>query len=140
MNEGNPCIDYQTIAQNTIAQNTIAQNTIAQNTIAQNRLSSIYKKLKTNHLIQMHTILQLMMLTRILTRIFADTPKTPLGRWATCTTAQQSSLKINYANEDHCGSCGEYMIQKQKQKESEEDYVYYMIESVPDQLSNRKIK
>lgn len=122
MNEGNSGTDYRTNASYTYT------------------LSSIDKKLKTNHPSQSYANLQSNMLTRILARIFTDTPKTPLGRWATCTTAQQTALKTNYANEDHCGSCGEYMIQKREKKDSEEEYLYYMIESVPDQSSTRKIE
>lgn len=69
--------------------------------------------------------------------------KTPLGRW-NLDNHIHTTLKINYANEDHCGSCVEYMVQKQQlqvdktrqqQKEEKEEEMYmYMIgpESLPD--------
>ena len=36
--------------------------------------------------------------------------KNPLGRW-NLDNHTQTKLKINYANEDHCGSCAEYIYQ-----------------------------
>jgi len=42
--------------------------------------------------------------------------KTPLGRWGH-GNHRHAKLKINYANEDHCGSCAEYIIQKKNIKE-----------------------
>ena len=67
--------------------------------------------------------------------------KTPLGRW-NLENHTQTKLKINYANEDHCGSCAEYIVQKQQlqvdktrqQQEKEEEMYIYMIgpEALPD--------
>ena len=67
--------------------------------------------------------------------------KTPLGRW-NLENHTQTKLKINYANEDHCGSCAEYIVQKQQlqvdktrqQQEKEEEMYMYMIgpEALPD--------
>jgi hypothetical protein len=72
---------------------------------------------------------------------FRKQVKTPLGRW-NLDNHTHTTLKINYANEDHCGSCAEYMIQKQQlqidktrqqQKEEEEMYMYMIgPESLPD--------
>ena len=73
--------------------------------------------------------------------------KTPLVRW-NLENHTQTKLKINYANEDHCGSCAEYIVQKQQlqvdktrqqQKEEKEEEMYmYMIghEALPDQPRN----
>lgn len=73
--------------------------------------------------------------------------KTPLGRWTIHDNLLHTKLKINYANEDHCGSCAEYMVQKQQlqidktrqqqkeeKKEEQEEMYMYMIgpESLPD--------
>ena len=56
--------------------------------------------------------------------------KNPLGRW-NLDSYKHTKLKINYANEDHCGSCAEYMIikqqleiVKQEQQQKEETYMY----------------
>jgi hypothetical protein len=65
--------------------------------------------------------------------------KTPLGRW-NLDNHIHTALKINYANEDHCGSCAEYMVQKQQlqidktRQQKEEEMYMYMIgpESLPD--------
>ena len=66
--------------------------------------------------------------------------KTPLGRW-NLENHTQTKLKINYANEDHCGSCAEYIVQKQqlqvdktRQQQKEEEMNMYMIgpEALPD--------
>ena len=69
--------------------------------------------------------------------------KTPLGRW-NIHNYEQTSLKIKYANEDNCGTCGEYnknitQIQdnnKYKHRQELDDpYIYMMgVESVPDKL------
>jgi len=65
--------------------------------------------------------------------------KTPLGRW-NIDNHKHTKLKINYANEDHCGSCAEYIIIKQQihtanqQRHKEEEIYMYMIgpEALPD--------
>lgn len=66
--------------------------------------------------------------------------KTPLGRW-NLENHTQTKLKINYANEDHCGSCAEYIVQKQqlqvvktRQEQKEEEMYKYLIgpEALPD--------
>jgi len=64
-------------------------------------------------------------------------PKTPLGRWTIHDNLLHTKLKINYANEDHCGTCAEYVIQKQqsnKMNEENEELYQFMIgiESLPD--------
>mgnify|MGYP000933106359 FL=1 len=66
--------------------------------------------------------------------------KTPLGRW-NIENNKQTKLKINYANEDHCGSCAEYVVLKrelhsvkEKQQQKEEELYMYMIgtDELPD--------
>lgn len=41
--------------------------------------------------------------------------KVPLGRWGICNN-RNSGLVADYSNEDHCGSCGDY-INKKKNNE-----------------------
>ena len=66
--------------------------------------------------------------------------KTPLGRW-NLDNHIQTKLKINYANEDHCGSCAEYIVQKQQleivkqeQQQKQEQMYKYLIgpDALPD--------
>lgn len=63
----------------------------------------------------------------------------PLGRWG-MNNNRQTNLKINYANEDHCGTCAEYIIQKKneqdEQKDEEEYYKYMMCDNKPDFKKN----
>jgi hypothetical protein len=38
--------------------------------------------------------------------------RTPLGRWNIETCNKKINNKIDLANEDHCGPCGKYIIDK----------------------------
>ena len=42
-----------------------------------------------------------------------DVP-TPLGRWRTETCNKALNTKIDLSNEDHCGPCGQYALEKRK--------------------------
>jgi hypothetical protein len=66
--------------------------------------------------------------------------KNPLGRW-NLDNHKHTKLKSNYANEDHCGSCAEYMILKQQlhtvkleQQQKQEQMYKYLIgpDALPD--------
>ena len=60
------------------------------------------------------------MLTRILNAIKNNKPSyiTPLGRWAIHDNLNHKKLKIDYSNQDHCGTCAEYIIPQ---------YIYLLI-------------
>jgi hypothetical protein len=62
----------------------------------------------------------------------------PLGRWNN-HNYKQTSLKIKYANEDNCGTCGDYTSTQEIQYEPlEKLYVYMMgIDTVPDVKQKR---
>jgi hypothetical protein len=45
--------------------------------------------------------------------ILKDIPK-PLGRWRIENCNIQMNNKIDLSNEDHCGSCGQYILDKIK--------------------------
>ena len=52
----------------------------------------------------------------------ATPPPTPLGRWKVCEN-KNINLLVDYANEDHCGSCSQYNIDMRDQpNESKEKY------------------
>lgn len=61
---------------------------------------------------------------------------TPLGRWKICEN-KNINLVVDYANEDHCGSCSQYSIeirnQSNKKDEPENDLYTYDYECL---LSN----
>ena len=63
----------------------------------------------------------------------------PLGRWG-LNNIRQTNLKVNYANEDHCGTCAEYIVQKKNKQveraDEEEYYKYMMCDNKPDFKKN----
>jgi hypothetical protein len=51
-------------------------------------------------------------LIRIINRIvLTETPK-PIGRWKIETNPKKLDRKIDLSNEDHCGPCGKYILEK----------------------------
>ena len=44
---------------------------------------------------------------------FKELPR-PVGRWRTETCPKQMNQKIDLSNEDHCGPCGQYALDKHK--------------------------
>jgi hypothetical protein len=65
-------------------------------------------------------------ITIIFKNIFVKDAPLPLGRWKinNCNT-QQLNYKIDMANEDHCGPCGEYAIEKNNKYDINNDKAYY---------------
>ena len=54
-----------------------------------------------------------MVLRRIVSKIkLMDIPKPVLGRWGTECDVNQMNTRIDLANEDHCGPCGTYVLNK----------------------------
>lgn len=49
-------------------------------------------------------------------------PKIYLGRWQLTECPNQIRSKIDLANEDHCGPCGQYALIKQKQNNDEKKH------------------
>jgi hypothetical protein len=82
-------------------------------------------------------------MANIFKHLFFQQVKTPLGRW-NINNFRQTSLKIRYANEDNCGTCGEYYKNTTKNSENneykqneelEKQYIYMMgSESLPDNI------
>ena len=49
----------------------------------------------------------------IFKKMFLSPPKNlPLGRWKITYDTQQLEKKVYYANQDHCGPCGQYILEK----------------------------
>ncbi len=65
-------------------------------------------------------------ITIIFKNIFVKDAPLPLGRWKinNCNT-QQLNYKIDMANEDHCGPCGEYAIEQNNKYDINNDKAYY---------------
>lgn len=49
-----------------------------------------------------------------------DSPK-PLGRWKIESCNKKINGKIDLSNEDHCGPCGEYALEKKESKINKQD-------------------
>ncbi len=49
-----------------------------------------------------------------------DHRKIQLGRWGAISNNILLNLRIDRSNEDHCGPCGQYAIEKQKELEKKE--------------------
>ena len=51
----------------------------------------------------------------------------PLGRWGISKNEKARNLTIDYSNEDHCGSCNYYILDKMdtNSRKSHDDEVFY---------------
>ena len=54
----------------------------------------------------------------IINRIIRKDSIKPLGRWNLETCNTKINKKIDLSNEDHCGPCGQYIVGKKKNAES----------------------
>ena len=59
-------------------------------------------------------------ITNIIKRLISkDLPK-PVGRWRLETCNKQVNYKVDLSNEDHCGPCGQYALEKiEKNKDTQ---------------------
>jgi len=48
----------------------------------------------------------------ILNKIIAKESPKPVGRWKVENCNKQINSKIDLSNEDHCGPCGQYALEK----------------------------
>ena len=55
-------------------------------------------------------------ITNIIKKFKPKGISTPLGRWRIEKCNTQISNKIDLSNEDHCGPCGQYALEKVKLK------------------------
>jgi len=51
----------------------------------------------------------------------------PLGRWGISKNENARNLTVDYSNEDHCGSCNSYMLEKMdiNNSKSPDDEMFY---------------
>lgn len=59
---------------------------------------------------------------------------TPLGRWNIDYCLTKTALKVDRANEDHCGPCGQYNIIKNTPNKQND-----ILTDKKDNLSNRSV-
>jgi hypothetical protein len=50
-----------------------------------------------------------------LTKIIKEVPK-PVGRWRLEECDKKMNYKVDLSNEDHCGPCGQYALEKTNKK------------------------
>jgi hypothetical protein len=51
-------------------------------------------------------------ITNIIKRLTPKDKPVPLGRWRIEHCNTQMNQKIDLSNEDHCGPCGQYVLEK----------------------------
>ena len=56
----------------------------------------------------------------IVKKLISKPVQQPLGRWRTETCNKKLNNKIDLSNEDHCGPCGQYVLQKIESKNKKE--------------------
>ena len=54
------------------------------------------------------------LITNIIKKLIPKDMPIPLGRWRIENCNMQMSNKIDLSNEDHCGPCGQYALEKVK--------------------------
>jgi len=47
--------------------------------------------------------------------------KKVMGRWTIDSSSKKTDLKIDLSNEDHCGPCGQYMLEKKETRDIEKN-------------------
>jgi len=53
-------------------------------------------------------------LLSIIKKFLPKQPIKPVGRWSNEYCDVKTSQKVDLSNEDHCGPCGQYALEKQK--------------------------
>ena len=53
----------------------------------------------------------------LIKKYFYKEPLKPLGRWNIDYCNNKMNKKVDLSNEDHCGPCGQYIIDKINKKE-----------------------
>ena len=53
-------------------------------------------------------------ITSIVKKILSKGMIKPVGRWKIENCDKKMNLKIDLSNEDHCGPCGQYVLEKIK--------------------------
>jgi hypothetical protein len=53
----------------------------------------------------------------MINKYFIKSDIKPLGRWNIDYCNQKMNKKVDLSNEDHCGPCGQYIIEKTEDKQ-----------------------
>jgi hypothetical protein len=62
---------------------------------------------------------------QIVKNIFTQTTHSnvKLGRWGVGTHSK-SGLIVDYSNEDHCGTCSQYILQKSQERSNDDQWIH----------------
>jgi hypothetical protein len=60
------------------------------------------------------TIKTITTLTNMITKLIKKELPTPVGRWRIEDCSMRMNNKVDLSNEDHCGPCGQYALEKVK--------------------------
>jgi len=60
------------------------------------------------------TIKTITTLTNMITKLIKKELPTPVGRWRIEDCSVRMNNKVDLSNEDHCGPCGQYALEKVK--------------------------
>jgi hypothetical protein len=63
-------------------------------------------------------------ITNFIKKILPKELPRPVGRWKIEQCNMQIDNKIDLSNEDHCGPCGQYVLQKIESKNNENKIVH----------------
>ena len=63
-------------------------------------------------------------ITTIIKKLFPKELPKPVGRWRIENCNTQMNNKIDLSNEDHCGPCGQYALEKTNLKNYEKTNVH----------------
>ena len=62
-------------------------------------------------------------ITNILKKLSPEKVSTSLGRWRIEKCTLQINRKLDLSNEDHCGPCGQYVVEKNKLNNNTDIYL-----------------
>jgi hypothetical protein len=61
-------------------------------------------------------------LINVIRNSFLPEARISLGRWNTSYATSSINSKVDLANEDHCGPCGQYILEKNNKKKIDFNY------------------
>lgn len=78
---------------------------------------NFFNKLKNNCVIKIYYLLYKMIKTintlfSVIRNSMRPDQKISLGRWNTIYNSNKINARVDLSNEDHCGPCGQYVINK----------------------------
>ena len=70
----------------------------------------------------MKFIIMKFMKIKIIIQQIMKKDKKVLGRWNMVYCDKKMNKKVDLSNEDHCGPCGQYLLEQNKENKQKKDY------------------